>query len=258
MDCPLKDEDIFYSDDEDSDSEGGFPQVAAYKYREPSSLGYPYSSYPSYSSLPTSNTPSSCGSSPLLGGLGTMERTIDRPVSQVCSGLRGLGLGQARTWPPQTPTSYSTMAKKEPLQSQKPNIIRAKLPPNIYKTEARKGPQQQCVKVQETALMAGYRFRASAPEHDPRYPCDQQLMVGPIPGHLGHDTVYNGLRALLQARGPVCFMFLHKSAVRDNDSGKPVKFGYVVFAEKGAAQKVLNQGEIAFNGGIKIKVSPMV
>jgi len=255
MDCPLKDEDIFYSDDEDSDSEGGFPQVAAYKSREPCSLGYS-----SHSSLPTSTTPSSCGSSPLLGGLDTMERTIDRPVSQVCAGLRGLGLGlgQPRTWPPQTNTSYSTMAKKEPLQAQKPNIIRAKVPPNIHKAEARKAPQQQSVKVQETALMAGYRFRASAPEHDPRYPRDQQLMVGPIPGHLGHDTVYNGLRAELQARGPVCFMFLHKSAVRDNDSGKPVKFGYVVFAEKGAAQKVLNQGEITFNGGIKIKVSPMI
>ena len=52
-------------------------------------------------------------------------------------------------------------------------------------------------------------------------------------------------------------MFL-QSAVRDNDSGKPVKFGYAVFAEKVAAQKVLNQGEITFNGGIKIKVSPMI
>ena len=107
MDCPLKDEEIFSSDDEDSDSEGGFPQVAAYKSREPCSL-----SYSSHSSLPTSTTPSSCGSSPLLGGLDTMEHTIDRPVFQVCAGLKGLG--QPRTWPPQTNTSYDTMAKKEP------------------------------------------------------------------------------------------------------------------------------------------------
>ena len=90
MDCPLN--------DEDSDSEGGFPQVAAYKSREPCSL-----SYSSHSSLPTSTS---------LGGLDTMEHTIDRPVFQVCAGLKGLG--QPRTWPPQTNTNYDTMAKKEP------------------------------------------------------------------------------------------------------------------------------------------------
>ena len=151
------------------------------------------------------------------------------------------------------------------------------------------------------------RFRASNPEHDPRYPADQQMMVrfgifglyrslmshfqvGPIPGHLDHDTIYNSLRSIFQARGPVCFMFLHKvgscsilfeicinynmfifvsmkssikyvffqGAVKDNNTGKPVKFGYVVFAERGVAQKVLKSGSIAFNGGIQIKVSPML
>ena len=49
-----------------------------------------------------------------------------------------------------------------------------------------------------------------------------------------------------------------QSAVKDNNTGKPVKFGYVVFAEKGVAQKVLKAGTIAFNGGITIKVSPML
>ena len=34
----------------------------------------------------------------------------------------------------------------------------------------------------ETALSAGYRFKARNPEPDPRYPADHQLMVGPIPG----------------------------------------------------------------------------
>ena len=80
-------------------------------------------------------------------------------------------------------------------------------------------------------------------------------------GHLEHDVIYNGLRGIFQARGPVCFMFVHKvcmqgryeavidnlylqSAVKDNDSGKLVKFGYVVFAEKGVAQKVLKEGYI--------------
>jgi len=113
-------------------------------------------------------------------------------------------------------------------------------------------------KVTETALSAGYRFKARNPEADPRYPCEQQLMVGPIPGHLEHDVIYNGLRGIFQARGPVCFMFVHKSAVKDNDSGKLVKFGYVVFAEKGVAQKVLEEGSITFSGGHKIRVREML
>merc|ERR1719410_1275489 len=78
--------------------------------------------------------------------------------------------------------------------------------------------------------------------------------LSPIPGHLEHDVIYNGLRANFQSRGPVCFMFVHKSAVKDNDSGKLVKFGYVVFAEKGTAQKVFREGSITFTGGQKIRV----
>ena len=53
-------------------------------------------------------------------------------------------------------------------------------------------------------------------------------------------------------------MFFFQGAVKDNNTGKPVKFGYVVFAERGVAQKVLKSGSIAFNGGIQIKVSPML
>merc|ERR1712112_129096 len=148
-------------------------------------------------------------------------------------------------------------AKKEPLQPQKPqNIIKINkpepkkpAPPNIV--------NGQHVKVAETALAAGYRFKARNPEHDPRYPQDQQLMVGPIPGHLEHDVIYNSLRSIFQARGPVCFMFLHKSAVKDCESGKLVKFGYVVFAEKGVAQKVMKEGYTTFQGH-KIAVKNML
>ena len=94
--------------------------------------------------------------------------------------------------------------------------------------------------------------------HLPRYPGDQQAMVGPIPGDLDHDVIYNSLRNIFQTKGPVCFMFVHKSAVKDNDTGKVVKFGYVVFAEKGTAQKVIKDGSITFNGGIKINIQPMM
>merc|ERR1719228_2874561 len=166
-------------------------------------------------------------------------------------GLGGCLLGQARSrsqaLAPKV-VSYSSIAKKEPLQPQKANMIKPRLPPlAIYKSESKKTPTH-CVRVPETALMAGYRFKARNPEHDPRYPQDQQLMVGPIPGHLDHDLIYNSLRSIFQSRGPVCFMFLHKSAVKDSESGKLVKFGYVVFAEKGVAQKVLKEVTITFNG----------
>jgi len=49
-----------------------------------------------------------------------------------------------------------------------------------------------------------------------------------------------------------------QSAVKDNDSGKLVKFGYVVFAEKGVAQKVLKEGYITFSGGQKIRLRQML
>ena len=51
-------------------------------------------------------------------------------------------------------------------------------------------------------------------------------------------------------------MFSIQSAVKDNDSGKLVKFGYVVFAEKGTAQKVIREGLTTFQGH-KIPVKEM-
>jgi len=243
MDNQMRDEDIFYSDDEFSDSEDLY-QVPDYNNSKAGGSIY-------YQ----------------VGGSSLIEKTIDRPVNQISMGMAGMGLGgnflnhdrpTIKTQSAPKSLSYSSMAKKEPLQPIKPNIIKPKIPPlAIHRAEPKK-PTAPSMRVAETALMAGYRFRASNPEHDPRYPADQQMMVGPIPGHLDHDTIYNSLRSIFQARGPVCFMFLHKSAVKDNNTGKPVKFGYVVFAEKGVAQKVLKAGTIAFNGGITIKVSPML
>ena len=54
--------------------------------------------------------------------------------------------------------SYSSMAKKEPLQPIKPNIIKPKIPPlAIHRAEPKK-PTAPCMRVAETALMAGYRY----------------------------------------------------------------------------------------------------
>lgn len=251
MTNPAHEEDIFYSDDEFSDSEEIY-QVPEY-FSNNSNLSTRVRQNSNGALSPETSSPA--------------YSTIDRPITQISMGIGGLGLGSgsllgqakvsSQSNNPAKPKSmsWSSVAKKEPLQPQKANIIKPKLPP-LYKAEPKKSPAVS-VRVPETALMAGYRFRARDPQHDPRYPQDQQLMVGPIPGHLDHDVIYNGLRSIFQARGPVCFMFLHKNAVKDNDSGAPVKFGYVVFAEKGATQKVLKEKQIAFNGGIKIDVTPM-
>ena len=49
------------------------------------------------------------------------------------------------------------MAKKEPLQPIKPNIIKPKIPPlAIHRAEPKK-PTAPSMRVAETALMAGYR-----------------------------------------------------------------------------------------------------
>ena len=79
-------------------------------------------------------------------------------------------------------TSWSSIAKKTPLQPIKPTNNAQKPAPSriILKSDKSKGGVS--VKATETALSAGYRFKAKNPEADPRYPADQQLMVGPIPG----------------------------------------------------------------------------
>ena len=74
------------------------------------------------------------------------------------------------------------MAKKEPLQPVKTlNNIPRPQPNKPTMINKNADPKKQG-KVTETALSAGYRFKARNPEPDPRYPSDQQLMVGPIPG----------------------------------------------------------------------------
>ena len=79
-------------------------------------------------------------------------------------------------------------------------------------------------------------------------------MIGPIPGQLDHDTIYNSLRTTFQSRGAVCFMFVHRGSVRDKNSGRQVKFGYVVFAEKGVAERLVKEGSVTFGDQHKVKV----
>lgn len=235
------DNQIFYSDDDISDSEIYQVPNLGSKFFSGNS-GSIFTGWPASSGL--SMSPDNVSN--------TCYNTIDSPINQLTHSF-GISNLLSNSTPhyksaPVKQTSWSSIAKKEPLQPLKPtNNVQKPVPTRIIpKSDKSKGGVS--VKVTETALSAGYRFKARNPEPDPRYPSDQQLMVGPIPGHLEHDVIYNGLRGNFQSRGPVCFMFVHKSAVKDNDSGILVKFGYVVFAEKGAAQKVLREGYTTFQG----------
>jgi len=241
-------EEIFYSDEDISDSE-----------LDPGSQSSRYFSGKPESIFSNKLWQNAGGISP-ENVSNTFYNTIDSPINQISFGISNLLSNNTSMYKsaPVKQISYSSIAKKEPLQPVKTqnNIPRPALPrtSSINKVDPKKAAVS--CKVTETAISAGYRFKARNPEPDPRYPADQQLMVGPIPGHLEHDVIYNGLRGIFQSKGPVCFMFVHKSAVKDNESGKLVKFGYVVFAEKGVAQKVSKEGYIIFQGS-KITVKRM-
>jgi len=196
-------EEIFYSDEDISDSElyqGS--QSSRYFPGKPESI---------FSSKLWQTEGGMCPDSVAS----TMYNTIDSPINQISFGISNLLSNNSSMYKsaPVKQISYSSIAKKEPLQPVKTqnNIPRPVLPraSSINKVDPKKAPHVSC-KVTETAISAGYRFKARNPEPDPRYPADQQLMVGPIPGHLEHDVIYNGLRGIFQSKGPVCFMFVHK------------------------------------------------
>lgn len=237
-------EEIFYSDDDLSDSE----------LYQGSNLGSNYLTGNTESIFSSKMWPQS-SLSPDNVSNNKMYNTITSPINQISFGISNLLTDNAPMYKsaPVGQISWSSVAKKEPLPG---TIKTVKTPAPRPSINNKIDNKKQAAKSTETALSAGYRFKARNPEPDPRYPADHQLMVGPIPGHLDHDVIYNGLRGIFQSKGPVCFMFVHKSAVKDNASGKMVKFGYVVFAEKGVSQKVLKDGQITFQGQ-KILVKDM-
>merc|ERR1712051_1171068 len=144
--------------------------------------------------------------------------------------------------------SYSAITRRSPTPSASKSATK---PPTI------KPRPQSTSPITITHSSTPYRFVSKNPVADPRYSPEQQLMLGPIPGHLDHDNIYNSLRAFFQQRGPVQFMFIHKGAVKIQSSGdKTVKFGYVVFTKKGPAQVILKEGTVTF-AGHSIKVRPM-
>lgn len=239
----LDDQDeIFYSDDESSDSEiftaSRFSQYFSDK------------SESIFSSRIRQNSQGALSPDTLNSPI-----YIDNPINQISSGMGSLLRDGGGGGTGSKTLSYAAISKKEPLSNNTQiNNVR-KVKPRV--TNNLKIDSKKSGKAAESALAAGYRFKAKDPVPDPRYPGDQQLMIGPIPGELDHDNIYNNLRSIFQSRGAVCFMFVHKSAVKDLETGNQVKFGYVVFAEKGIAQKVLKEETVTFGGGHKIKVKSM-
>ena len=49
-----------------------------------------------------------------------------------------------------------------------------------------------------------------------------------------------------------------QNAIKLKESGRLVKFGYAVFDDRSAAQKLVKQGSLAIADGVAIKISPMV
>ena len=181
----MRDEDIFYSDEEFSDSEDLYQVSCNFDL---------FSRSWSSRQVPDYQKPKPEGSIFYQhGGSGLIENnrsnTIDHPVNQISSGMAGMGLGgnflnQARlllflyelesisspagimsiflrptikTQEAPKSLSYSSMAKKEPLQPIKPNIIKSKFPPvAIHRAEPKKQTAPS-IRVAETALDAGYR-----------------------------------------------------------------------------------------------------
>jgi len=165
---------------------------------------------------------------------------IVNPVDKVSSGMENLAIKAPSS---QAPPSYSAMTRKPPISNPPKSAIK----PTAPRTKSISPPP----------VPTNYRFVSKNPIADPRYAPEQQLMLGPIPGHLDHDNIYNSLRGFFQTHGPVQFMFIHKGAVKIQSSGdKTVKFGYVVFAKKGPALAILKEGNVTF-GGHSIKVKAM-
>jgi len=241
----ILDDEIFYSDEESSDSEVyKTNRISRYFSQKSESI---FSSRLRQSSLSPDNNSTTVNN----------QHFIDSPINQISTGFCNLW-GKDDKLESSARMSYSAMIKKDPFPTNTNNIQVEKLKAKVVAVPKTIAKDPKTGKVTESALAAGYRFKAKDPVPDPRYPGDQQLMVGPIPGFLEHDVIYNNLRSIFQSRGPVCFMFIHKSAVKDVESGNPVKFGYVVFAEKGSAQKVLKEGHVTFGGGHQVPVKPMV
>jgi len=239
-------DEIFYSDDESSDGESNVQMSSALSYH-PSPSSYPSSS--SYRSpAPYIETPCK----PHTHGTYASSMNIGSPGKNYVQEKKA----------PATPSnlSYSAAAKKAGDVPQEPSVrprVASMTLVSRKHSDAKKSAPV-CEKPSTSATKAGFYFNHSQPAPDPRFPIQNQVMIGPVPCVLAHDILYMELREILYQRGRVVAMFLHKNAIKLKESGKLVKFGYAVFDDRSVAQKLVKQGSLAIADGVAIKISPMI
>ena len=107
-----------------------------------------------------------------------------------------------------------------------------------------------------------YSFKPDCPLPDPRWPPEQQLMIGPIPAAMEHAE----LRPFFQSVGSLShlFIFTHQHQHYHTlpalhpwrKQFNKVKFGYVVFRRPEVAMRLLARGYLMV-GQLKVEVKEM-
>ena len=98
--------------------------------------------------------------------------------------------------------------------------------------------------VKKPGLGGRYKFDPSCPVPDPRWPSDQQVMLGPISEKLTMLHSYSEFRKTLRGRledfGKVCHLFLQKSG-----TGTVSKYGYLVFTDQTSTKLLLRSKSVS-------------
>ena len=158
--------------------------------------------------------------------------------------------------PAPAPVSYRAAAARSPSSTPSPTGF------TVVQKKEKKAPAEKVAgpytapNPGNTATEVGYKLNYKAPRPDPRFRGDVQIMMGPIPGSLSHETAYLELRSIFQAKGRVQFMYMSPSFV-PKELGKAVKYGYVVFEDKSDATRLLKEQYVTLMKQHKIRLTKM-
>ena len=96
-----------------------------------------------------------------------------------------------------------------------------------------------------------YIFRPGHPTPDPRWPAEQQLMIGPMPLSVEYTEARS---ALMPYGGYILRLFISPNLVVINED--VFKFGYIVYSHADIASRLIAGGFVIV-GGIKVAVKKM-
>jgi len=274
MEANCEDE-IFYSDEEFSDSEEGcqMPSVfgvqafgaTTYTYRPPTfSYGVPTSTSTLYTDRTSTSSANGVTTSTMFKATCPtyMWQPPTSPVSIPPPSATSPPIPASSTPSPKPTTTTRTTSTTRPstisysAAASKPAVPQARPAPKAPPRVAARPREVEVVgKAAVTATMAGYQFLPTNPQPDPRYPVELQVVVGPIPGSLPHDTLYPDLFCALKAAGHLVTMYLQKNPMRVKN--ELVKFGYAVFSEARVAGKVVRKGSVTLPSNLAVTLRPM-